>query len=126
MTEAEALLLIRRHFEGLFPRSCSGCGRTFATLRDYILTTETVGGVRSYDAELGDWAPDEPLGSMALANCPCGNTISLGTDGMALEHRLALLNFVKEASERLAVAPAVVLERLRDEVRNQVLSEATS
>lgn len=37
MTSAEALEAVRRHFESQFPKTCTTCGRRFATLREHLL-----------------------------------------------------------------------------------------
>jgi hypothetical protein len=123
MTDQEALHLVRQHFESLFPKTCSSCGRRFATLREYIVSTTRVGPAKSYDAELGDWKPAEPIGSLALSNCPCGSTLALSTEGMALPQRLALLSWVKIETQRRGVSSSQLLERMRDEIRRQVLSD---
>lgn len=123
MDEPEVVRILRRHFESAFPKTCNNCGRQFATLRDYILTTDRRGPARSHDADLGEWDTAEPLGSQALANCPCGSTLALSTDGMALPQRHALLQWVRQETEIRGVGPSVLLEHLRDQLRRQVLSE---
>lgn len=123
MTSAEALEAVRRHFESQFPKTCTNCGRRFATLREYIVTTKRVGQAVSYDAELRDWQTSQPIGSVAFANCPCGTTLVLSTEGMALPQRLALLSWVRAETERCGVTPSELLERLRNDLRTQVLSE---
>jgi hypothetical protein len=125
MTEGEAIQAVRQHFESLFPKVCPNCGRRFATLREYILTTTRTGSAVSYDADLGDWNPSTPLGSQALANCSCGSTLALTTDGMALPRRLELLGWVRSETERRGVGSSAVLERLRDGLRKQVLGDPT-
>lgn len=70
MTDATLVRLVREHFEGLFPKSCSRCGRRFDTLRDYIRQTQRLGPAMSYDVEEGNWAPAEPLGTLVVSNCP--------------------------------------------------------
>jgi len=126
MTEAEVVQTVREYFESLFPKVCANCNRRFATLRDYILTTKRIGRTISYDAELKDWNTKQPIGSVAHANCPCGSTLGLSTDEMALPQRLALLNWVRIETGRRGVSPSELLEYLRDEVRKQVLGEASS
>jgi hypothetical protein len=123
MTEREVVEIIRKHFESLFPKTCNNCGRTFGTLRAYILTTERRGAARSHDADLGEWDTNAPLGSQALANCPCGSTLALSTDGMVLSQRQALLGWVKDETERRGVSPTELLEYLRDQLRRQILAE---
>jgi hypothetical protein len=123
MTNAEALRVVRRHFESLFPKTCASCRREFATLREYILVTTRIGPAKSYDAELGDWRPTEPIGSLALANCPCGSTLALSTEGMAHDQRMVLLTWVKRETQRRDISPSDLLEGLRDDIRKQVLDE---
>jgi hypothetical protein len=117
VTDAEAIELVRRHFESLFPKSCSSCGRTFADLREYISLTTRVGPATSYDADLHDWNTPEPIGSQALANCPCGSTLALTTESMPLPQRLVLLGWVRDTTRERGVSPSTLLEWLRDEIR---------
>ena len=123
MTEAEVVKTLREHFECLFPKVCPKCNRCFTTLREYILITKRLGPSISYDAELGDWNTSRPIGSVALANCPCGNTLALGTEGMSLPRRLLLLNWVRIETHRRGLSPSELLDYLRDEIRKQVLAE---
>jgi hypothetical protein len=121
MTYLEALETVRRHFESLFPKNCSTCGRRFASLREYILSTRRVGRAISYDAELGDWQTQQPIGSLAFANCPCGSTLVLSTEGMPLPQRQALLAWVRDETEKQHVTPSELLERIRNDLRKEVL-----
>jgi hypothetical protein len=124
LTEDEVIKLLRLHFEGLFPKVCPSCNRCFPSLREYILITKRLGAAMSYDAELGDWKTSNPIGSVALANCPCGSTLSLGTEGMPLPKRLSLLNWVRIETHRRGMSPQQLLEYLRDIIRQQVLAES--
>ncbi len=121
MTDAEVLETVRKHFESLFPKTCPSCGRRFATLREYIRTTRRLGPAMSCDAELGDWDTTAPIGTQALANCPCGSTLALGTEGMPVAQRLALLHWMRVETRRRGVSSSELLESLRDEIRRQVL-----
>jgi hypothetical protein len=124
MIEAKAVQVVRNHFEALFPKICSNCGRQFATLREYILITTRQGAPISFDADLGDWDTADPIGSAALANCSCGTTLALTTNGMALPQRLKLLDYVKRETQRRGVSPSELLEGMRNEIRRQVLGES--
>lgn len=124
MTEAEVVKTLREHFEGLFPKVCPNCNRSFTTLREYILTTKRLGPSISYDAELGDWNTLRPIGSVALANCPCGTTLALGTEGMSLSRRLFLLNWARIETQRRGLSAPDLLDSLRDEIRKQALAES--
>ena len=124
MTEAEVVKILREHFEGLFPKVCPNCNRCFATLREYILITKPLGPSMSYDAELDKWNTLQPIGSVALANCPCGSTLAVGTEGMPLPQRLLLLNWVRIETERRGLSAQELLDYLRDEIRRQVMAES--
>ena len=113
--------VMREYLEGLFPKACPACGRGFATLRDYISNTTPIGATLSLDASDEDWAPAHPLGTFALANCPCGNTLAVTTDGLPATTRRALLGWLRAETERLGVRPDVLLGRVRDEIRARVL-----
>ena len=123
MTDAEAVQLMCAHFEGLFPRSCSKCQAHFATVRDFIRRTQRVGPVISYDVELRDWEPENPLGAFASVNCTCGTTLALSTAGMPVPKIHAVLHWVKTATERRGVTPEQLIDWVRDEIRKQVLAE---
>jgi hypothetical protein len=123
MHDEEIVGLVREHFEGLFPKTCS-CGRLFTTLREYILGTESIQGAVSYDAASGNWTPKKFLGTWAFANCPCGSTLALTTDGIPLATRHLLLAWVKVETERRGVSSEEVVGTLRAEIRTRVLAQA--
>lgn len=84
MTEAEVIRVMREHLEGLFPKVCPRCKRCFRTLREYLQVTTHVGPAVQYDAEVDEWRPINPMGAVTCANCPCGNTLVLSSQGMPL------------------------------------------
>jgi hypothetical protein len=89
-----------------------------------VRITTPVGRYLSYDAEAGDWRPPRPIGTLALSNCSCGDTIGLSTDDMAMPLRLELLEWVKLEAQRRGVSPPDLLDRLRVELRRQLLAES--
>jgi hypothetical protein len=123
MTDDEIIRMMRKHFEGLFPKVCPNCGRRFATLREYILNTKRIGATISYDAEMGDWETTQPIGAVAHANCPCGNTMVLTTQGMPLSQIHLVLKWVKTETERGGLSPKELIGYVRDEIRKQVLAD---
>jgi hypothetical protein len=123
MTDEEIIRMMREHFEGLFPKVCNSCGRHYETLREYILDTKRLGGGISYEAEAADWETTEPLGGVALANCPCGTTLALTTEGILISKIHLVLKWIRVESERQGVSPMELLSYLRDEVRKRVLSD---
>lgn len=122
MTDEEIIRLVREHFEGLFPKTCGNCGRRFASLRDYILKTERTGPAISYDIEIGDWEPTNPLGALVAAHCTCGSTLALATRGMPLSHLHAGLGWVRRESKRRHQTPQQLLGWVRDEIRRSVIA----
>ena len=77
MTEAEVVRAMRAHLESQFPKVCAHCKRRYATLREYLRETKTLGDALPLDAQLGDWQPEQPSGTVTMANCSCGNTLAL-------------------------------------------------
>ncbi len=124
MTETDVIRIMRKHLERLFPKVCPNCDRCFATLRDYILVTKRIGPMMSYDAELGRWDTSQLMGTLALANCPCGTTVSLSTKGMELSTRKLLLDWIRCETQQRRLSSQELLEYLRDETRKQVLAES--
>ena len=123
MTEADVVRIMRAHLEGLFPKVCPSCHRRFATLREYVLTTEHLGPAMPYDAELGDWAPLRQTGTLTYSNCPCGTTLALSSHGMSIYQLWPLLHWARLETKRRGLSPQELLNYLRDEICKQVLAE---
>ncbi|WP_395753535.1 hypothetical protein [Prosthecobacter sp.] len=123
MTEAQVVTAMRRHLEGLFPLSCPLCQREFKTFREYLQNTEHEGDAIPYDAELGRWQPLRPIGTVTLANCRCGNTLTLSSEGMPLLQLWSLLNWGRVESQLRNQTPRQLLNYLRDRICEQVLTE---
>lgn len=119
----QAVELTRRHLESLFPKRCSKCGREYASLREYLGATKHVGAPISYDAAGGDYRPLRPVGTMSLANCPCGTTLALGTDGMSLRTVWRLMAFGRRETKRRGITFEQLLSEVRASVDAQVLGE---
>lgn len=122
MTDAEVIRMMRQHYEKLFPMECPRCHRKFATLREYIAGTQRVGVGRHYDAELGHWDTTKPIGGVAMANCSCGTTLTLGTDTMPLPLYQAAMDWLRTETKKRGMTQTDLLEYVRDEVRRQVMS----
>jgi hypothetical protein len=121
MTEAEVIRTMRGHLEGQFPKICPACDRRFATLREYLLATKHQGPAMAYDADMGDWTPLKPLGTVTYANCPCGNTLALSSAGMPLARLWSLLHWARIETQRRGQTPQELLNYLREEICKQVL-----
>lgn len=124
MNQDEVIEIGKRYFESLFPRSCPNCQRQFQTLREYLSVTTRTGYAHSYDAEVGDWKPEDPIGTIMCANCPCGSTLALTTEQMVFTQSLALLDWIRQETQRRGISPSELLERLRDKVRQVVLDKS--
>ena len=122
--EAKVVQLIRSHLEGLFPKECPNCQRSFTNFREYLQATKYQGPPMSYDAELGQWHPEEPLGAATFANCRCGTTLVLTSEGMPKEQLWQLLNWAKPQIDDHGWSRVDLLNHLRREVRREALGEA--
>jgi hypothetical protein len=119
MTEDEVVRLLHEYFDSLFPKACPSCNRIFTSLFEYIQVTKRVGMPISYDADDNDWNTTNPVGTIALANCPCGSTLALTTKDMLLSKRLELLSWEKMVTQRRGLSPSELLEYLRSEIRER-------
>lgn len=123
MTEADVIQAMREHLEGLFPKTCPNCQRVYGTLREYLQITTHRGQPMPYDAQAGDWQPLRPVGTMTFANCPCGSTLALSSQGMPLPQLWRLLKWAKSETGRRGMNPQELLSYLRDEICKQVLAD---
>lgn len=123
MTEAEVIHEMRQYLEGLFPRRCANCHREFANLREFLLVTTPQGDPIPYDAMAGDWQPLKPVGTVTLANCPCGSTLALSSNQMPLPRLWRLLNWARTETRRRNLTPQALLCDLREQITKQVLAE---
>ncbi len=126
LTEEEVIKVMREHLESLFPKTCGNCQRSFATLKEYLLSTTHVGSAIPYDADAGDWRPLNPSGTVTYANCPCGNTMMLSSDGMPLPKLWKLLRWAKKETKIRGRSPRELLNYLREEICKQVTSTDAS
>src|SRR5262245_1482610 len=121
MNEAEVVAIVRGHVERKFPMACSACGHWFASLREYLEYTTHLGNPISFDAELGNWRPWRPIGTLSFANCRCGTTLSLSSEGMGLLTMWRLLRWARKESSRRGIAVGDLLEVIRRKIDEQVL-----
>jgi hypothetical protein len=122
MTEAEVVRQMRAHLESQFPKVCPNCERRFETLREYLQVTTNLGSAMPYDAEMDDWNPVDPAGTVAYTNCPCGTTLALTSHGMPLHRLWPLLNWARIETKKRGMTPRELLDYLRDEICKQVLA----
>jgi hypothetical protein len=84
-----------------------------------------VGSTISHDAELNDWNPVTPLGTATHVNCPCGNTLCLSSQGMPLRRLWRLMNWARAETQTRGQTLEELLNYLREEIRKQVVGDAT-
>jgi hypothetical protein len=87
-----------------------------------LTITHHVGSAMPFDAELGDWKPLNPLGTMTFSNCSCGNTLVLSSDGMPRFRLWSLLAWARIETQKRGMTPQELLNYLRDEICKQVLA----
>ena len=121
MKEHEVVAVVRAHIERKFPKMCSKCGRTFASLKEYLQCTTHVGNPISYDAELKKWRPCKPVGTLSFANCPCGTTLAVSSDGMGVMVMWRLLRWARKESTRRSISVGELLDGVREKIDRQVL-----
>lgn len=120
MTEAEVLQIMADYYASLFPKVCPRCARSFATLQEYVELTTPAGRYISYDIDAGSWTPE--MGTFALANCPCGDTLAMTTDALPHPTRVRLLEWVKVEAKHRAIEPLLLMDYLRVELRRRLVT----
>jgi len=123
LNEHEVVAVVRAHIETKFPKICSKCGRTFASLKEYLQTTTHVGNPISYDADLKNWRPFKPVGTLSFANCTCGTTLAISSDGMGVIVMWRLLRWAKRESATRSISVGQLLDGVREKIDRQVLGQ---
>jgi len=108
--------LLRQHCSDQFPKSCPKCDRSYTSFREYVLETNPV-GLQCFDSakSLAD-----PIGTLSLANCECGTTISVRCSERDDMYR-QFLRAVEADAKKSGVGIDTVLNELRDAVRAAAL-----
>lgn len=123
MTRDQVLLAMREHLATKFPKTCRTCGRTYHDLKDYLQRTRHVGQPISLDVEMDNLRLSQPLGAMSLANCACGNTIAIDSEGMSLAVKSRLVLWLLAEMTRTRKSASHILEELRRSIDEATLSE---
>ena len=123
MTEYQVINIIRTNVEQQFPKNCNACGRRFNSLKEYLQNTVHVGNPHSYDAEVQNWRPQKPLGTLSFSDCQCGNTLVLGSSRMSVVTMWRLLWWARGETSRRKVSVNELLNDLRIKIDNRVLNE---
>jgi len=124
MTRVQVVAIMRTHIERQFPKTCTRCGRQFANLADYLRNTKHLGEPISYDVESGNWVPPlRPLGTLSMANCACGTTLSISSRGMRWWTLFRLLRWARGETRAHGITMPALLAQLRDEIDALTLAE---
>jgi len=123
LNEDDVVAIVRAHIEQRFPMTCSKCGHTFASLKEYLQYTTHVGNPISYDAELNEWRPTDPVGTLSFANCRCGTTLAISSHGMALTVMWRLLRWARKETATRNISLGELLDGLRKKIDQQVLCQ---
>lgn len=121
MTEGDAVRIVRAYIEGLFPKVCPNCGRRFDSLREYLRSTTHMGSPYLYGS--GREVSDNPLGPIAHAVCICGNTLTIGSEGIPKAQLVELITWASAEAQRRSIDINQLLRVLRDRMDDEVLQE---
>jgi hypothetical protein len=119
VNEDDVVRIVRSYIEGLFPKVCSGCGKRFGSLREYLQSTSHVGTPIVYEAISGETLA-APLGPIAHANCACGNTLTIGSEGMPPGQMIVLMEWAKSECNKRSMSIRDLLLHLRDRIDAEV------
>jgi hypothetical protein len=122
MSEDDAVQIVRSYIEGLFPKVCPNCGTRFGSLREYLERTTHLGSPFFY-APIRHEIPSEPMGPLSLANCACGNTLTISSRGIPPWQMIELLKWAKSDSDRRSIELRELLHQLRDRIDKEVLRD---
>jgi hypothetical protein len=64
-----------------------------------------------------------PLGPIAHAICLCGNTLTIGSEGIPKAQLVELIKWAKADSQRQSIGMNEVLRQLRDRIDEEVLRD---
>jgi len=121
LTDEQVIEIVKKHYEGLFPRTCPGCNRPFSSLAHYLVETTHVGEPVSFDADDGKWEPPDDTGIMSFSNCPCGATLALESKGIGIATMWQLLGWARARSEERGITVSNLLAEVRDQIDARVL-----
>jgi hypothetical protein len=123
MQEHDVIKVMLDYISKQFPKKCSCCGRLYASLAEYLRSTTHVGKPVSLDADFGDWQPAQPIGVISCANCSCGSTMAITSDGMGIITLLRLMNWARRETKRRGVGMSDLLADLRTKIDKIALQE---
>lgn len=120
MNTDEVVRVIIDFLSKQFPIECKCCNKQYNSYKEFISNTTPVGKPVSYDAQKGDWQPENPLGALSMHNCSCGSTMSLSSHGIDRDTLWQLLDWAKSESEERNIELSELLAELRTIVHKKV------
>ena len=124
MQEKDVIEILCDFISTKFPKECKSCGRRFNSLAEYLRNTTHTGKPISYDVEDGNWKPQKPVGTISFANCPCGTTLAIGSEGMSIFTLWKLMNWARKETKNRNIELSDLLEDLRTKIDKKVLTDA--
>jgi hypothetical protein len=121
MRESEVVDILIAFISKQFPKECQCCGKRYNSLAEYIQKTTHIGEPISYDAEIGNWWPIKPLGTISLANCACGTTLIISSNGMNLFNLWKLMGWARKQTKIKGINMCELLDHLRKEIDKRAL-----
>ena len=123
LSEEQVVDIIQTAVEKQFPKDCAPCGHRFNSMKEYLENTVHLGQPRSYDSDMKDWQPSNPLGTFSFSKCKCGNTLALGSSSVDVATMWQLLAWVKKEGQRRDLSIGELLNDLRAKMNAQVLKK---
>ena len=123
MDEHDVIEIVYNHIKTNYPQECRNCGRKFASLADYLKNTTHTGFPVSYDAVIGNWKLSKQVGTVSMANCSCGSTLSVSSKNMKLNDVRKLLNWARGETEKQGKKLEILLDEIRNKIDVKVFSE---
>lgn len=123
MNENDVIEIVRDFISKQFPKECRCCGKRYNSFPEFIRNTTYAGKPISYDAEIGDWKPNRPIGTLGMSNYSCGTTLAISSKGMDLNTLLRLMNWGRKEEKKRGITTSVLLEELRSKIDKSVLQD---
>jgi hypothetical protein len=126
LTENDVIEIIHNYLKSNYPSECKNCGKQFDSLADYLRNTTHIGLPVSYDAIKGNWKLVKQIGTISMADCPCGTTLSVSSKNMDLKTMRKLMLWAKKETRKQDKKLTYLLGELRAKVDAKVFSEEES
>ena len=124
MNENEVIEILIDYLKINYPKKCKKCNTTFDSIADYLSKTDHSGNPVSYDAIKGNWSLlKQRYGTISMANCNCGSTLSVSSKNMDLKTARILMKWARKESKRRNIKVNILLSDLRSKIDGQILLE---